>query len=320
MSFFKYWICKNIGKAFNMNIHFFQSMGTHYQFVGISEQMRGEMKHWLQTVDDELSRFSPNSELNHLNQSAGIPVRCAEILWEVIVIADHYFRETEGIFHPYLGRVLSGIGYDKSFEKIDPNQFTSFQAGLLNIEHPISLNHERKEVILNPLVSVDLGGIAKGWCAKKISSWAKQEGIACGVINAGGDMVIWGNEDDQGWEVNIENPWDPNTDLIYLRVTKEVGLATSNLVKRKWGEGYHHIIDPRTQTSSSSDLIQVTIISPDLIMAEVYTKVLLILGSEQGIYCIQKRHPHLAYLLVKTDRTVIVSPNLHTYASEWHLI
>lgn len=301
-----------------MNIHIFQAMGTHYQFAGLSEQLAAEMEQWLYTVEDKLSRFSPDGELNKLNQSVGVPVKCSETLWEVIEIADHYFKETKGIFHPYLGRVLSELGYDRSFEKIDLNQVAPIPAELVNITHPISLDPKRKEVILHRHASIDLGGVVKGWCAKKISNWAKQAGLKCGVIDAGGDIVIWGNDDDQGWEVYIENPWEPNTDLLYLRVTKEVGIATSNLVKRQWGEGCHHIIDPRTQKSSRSDLIQVTIISDDLVIAEVYAKVFLILGLEPGISVVQEKHPQLAYILVKTDKTVVVSPNLSEYISEWH--
>lgn len=303
-----------------MNIHIFQSMGTHYQLVGMTDQMAKKMEHWLHYAENVLSRFSPFSELNALNQSMGIPILCSEFLLEVIETADGYYRETERIFNPYLGQVLSRLGYDRSFEKIEHNQCVSFPGEPAIIDQPISLNRKRKEAILHPLASVDLGGIVKGWCAKKISSWAKQNGQTCGAIDAGGDMVIWGNNDAQGWEVYIENPWEPAADLVYLRITKEVGIATSSLVKRQWGDGYHHIIDPRTQQSSSSDLIQVTIIAADPVIAEVYTKVFLILGSEPAIQLVQEKHPQLAYILVKTDRAVIISPNLSDYASEWHVI
>lgn len=302
-----------------MKIHHFQSMGTHYQFVGISDPLAEKMEQWLYNVEASLSRFSPASELNVLNQSAGIPVPCSETLWEVLELADFFYHETEGIFHPYLGTILRGLGYDRSFEKINLNARGDSPAKLPSTQHPITLNAKKKAVILHPNASVDLGGIAKGWSAQRISIWAKQEGIPCGIINAGGDMVIWGNEDDQGWEVFIENPWAPEDDLVYLRATKEVGIATSSVMKRQWGDGHHHIIDPKTQQSSSSDLIQVTILSPDLVLAEVYTKVFLILGSVQGIPFVQKKHRELAYILVKSDKTVIVSPNISDYAPEWHV-
>jgi thiamine biosynthesis lipoprotein len=303
-----------------MKIHSFQTMGTNYQFVGISDTLAEEMEHWLHKVNANLSRFSPISELNSLNNSSGKPIICSKTLWEVLELANFYFQETEGIFHPYLGRVLCGLGYDRSFEEINPSQCTLFPAKLPMIKHPLSLNFNKKEAILHPLVSVDLGGIVKGWSAQKISSWAKREGISCGAVDAGGDMVIWGNEDPQGWEVYIENPWSPWVNLVYLRTAKEVGIATSSLFKRQWGAGYHHIIDPRTQKSSNSDLIQVTILSPDLTLAEVYTKVFLILGEEHAIRFIQDKQKQMAYILVKTDGTVILSSNLNDFSSEWHLV
>lgn len=303
-----------------MNIHTFQSMGTHYQFVGIADPIAGEMEHWIHIVEASLSRFSPVSELSDLNQSEGIPVLCSDILWEIIGLADHYYQETERIFNPYLGRILSELGYNQSFENIDPDQCATPTVPLPKVAHPVVLQPEKKAAILHPSFSIDLGGIAKGWSAQKLSSWAKRTGVSCGAIDAGGDMAIWGNEDALGWEVLIENPWETANDLVYLRVTKEVGIATSSIIKRQWGEGHHHIIDPRTLQSSQSDLIQVTILAPDLTLAEVYTKVFLILGSEQGIHCVQQKQPQLAYILVKTDRTVMISANLQDYASEWKIM
>lgn len=303
-----------------MNIHTFEAMGTHFQFVGVSDSLSKEMELWIRMAETSFSRFDSNSEVYLLNQSVGIPVRCSENLWEIIKLADYYYRETEGVFHPYLGNTLNLLGYDRSFEQIHASECVSSLVTLQVVDCPISLNPYRKEATLHPSVSVDLGGIAKGWSVQKISEMAKQSGILCGLIDAGGDMVIWGNEDAQGWDVFIENPWDPTSDLAYLRLIKEVGIATSNSIKRQWGEGRHHIIDPRTQQSSRSDLIQVTVIAPDLTLAEVYTKVFMVLGLEEGIRMVEQKQVQLAYFLVKTDGTVSVSSNIDYYASEWYLV
>jgi thiamine biosynthesis lipoprotein len=303
-----------------MNIYTFEAMGTHFQFVGVSDSFSREMEPWIRMVETSFSRFDSNSEVSLLNHSPGMPVRCSVHLWEIMQLADYYYRETEGIFHPYLGSILNLLGYDRSFEQIHASEYVPSPAQLQVADHPISLNTDRKEVTLHPAVSVDLGGIAKGWSAQKASEMAKRSGILCGLVDAGGDMVIWGNEDAQGWDVFIENPWDPKSDLAYLRLNKEVGIATSNSIKRQWGEGRHHIIDPRILQSSQSDLIQVTIIAPDLTLAEVYTKVFMILGLEQGIHMVEQKQVQLAYLLVRTDGTVCVSSNIGHYASEWYLI
>jgi thiamine biosynthesis lipoprotein len=63
------------------------------------------------------------------------------------------------------------------------------------------------------------------------------------------------------------------------------GLAMSTIALRRWSRGgaeMHHIVDPRTGTSSRSDLVAVAVAAPSTARAEALAKVALILGATPG--------------------------------------
>lgn len=81
----------------------------------------------------------------------------------------------------------------------------------------------------------------------------------------------------------------------------------------------HHILDPRTGWPTQADLLQATVISRDLVLAEQYTKGLIILGSEEGIRWIRARSPELAYIVVRNDGAILHSDNLNLYMKDWQV-
>lgn len=307
-----------------MYVHRFQAMSTEFQTIGLPVPIQAKVESWVRYVENHISRFSVNSELFQLNQANGQPTLCSDLLWEILSVADGYYHQTNGLFNPYMGRTISELGYNQSFDKLPtsnglaskhqpPSQ--NARKEVSPILHPLQMDAKAKRVTLDSRVAVDLGGIAKGWSVQKMREEMTNAGVTCGLLDAGGDMVIWGNEDEQGWEVIIEDPFVSHQDLVVLRVIKEAGIATSNSWRRRWGEGKHHIIDPRTHQPCQSDFVQTTIFAPDLTTAEVYAKCLLLLGSEEGIPWMSRTQSHLAYLAVKWDGSIVMSSNLNDYAA-----
>src|SRR5207249_8092017 len=62
----------------------------------------------------------------------------------------------------------------------------------------------------------------------------------------------------------------------------DMGAATSGTRRRSWGEGLHHLIDPRTGLPSRTDLSEVSVIARTGADAEIFAKAALLLGSIEG--------------------------------------
>ena len=298
-------------------------MNTSLECFGMSEQKEFQVLEWMQQIEKNFSRFNLESELSKLNNSNSELMTVSPLMLEILLLSYKYYNETEKLFNPFAGNFLIGLGYSSSFEQLDSTSSTQnvINATDFALENkPIEFFLDRSSVKLSKNTKIDLGGIAKGWAAQKAFQQLKMESINSGLINAGGDIILWGDNNPDGWGIEISNPFGEKSigDLWFK--SKTAAIATSSTMKRKWnksdGKTYHHIIDTRTGQSSDSDLVQVTVIAPDLVTAEVYTKCLLILGSEAGVNFIDKKRPDLGYIIVKKDGIIIKNEQIKNYCYE----
>jgi thiamine biosynthesis lipoprotein len=84
--------------------------------------------------------------------------------------------------------------------------------------------------------------------------------------------------------VEIEDPRDASRRIATLRV-RDGAVATSAANRRRWRVARsirHHIVDPRTQQSATTDLLQVTVVAPTAELADVLAKTVFVLGAERG--------------------------------------
>jgi thiamine biosynthesis lipoprotein len=260
-----------------------------------------------------LSRFDPSSELSHLNARAGQWVPVSRLLWDVLLLALDYAAESDGIFDPTVLGALKAAGYDRSFTQIGSGgqavgaQSHAPTGGWREIE----VDSTGRAVWLPPGVGLDFGGIAKGytagWAARWLSVWGP------GLVDAGGDLVAGDPPHGKpGWPVTILTPridgQVSDTALASLPLDN-AALATSGIDHRFWlvdGKPAHHIIDPRTGQPADTDALTATVIAPSGSAAEVWAKVALIGGVEEGMALLSQRD--IPALIVDQSRELHVSP------------
>lgn len=291
-------------------MHTFRAMNTTFYTWHLTPGDERKVEDWVAFVEEKLSRFRPTSELSQLNAATGKPFVMGPLLYAVLADAIQYYKLTDGLFNPFLGKVIAGLGYGKSFDELEPMATFDFSgARWAGLDHPFHFDPIMKALTLDDEVQVDLGGIGKSWCAEAIAREIRKSGVARGALNAGGDVLCWGDAPIGVWEIAIMQPEQPDRELCKVRSASGFAVATSSQLKRSWndasGKKHHHLIDPRTQQSAQSDLLQVSVIASDLTLAEIYTKCILILGSERGLAWSQEMHHGLAVIAVRDDLTVL---------------
>lgn len=310
------------------NMHTFRAMNTMCSTLGLSNASHREVEAWMAYVEQKASRFLPNSEITRINQSDAPLHIVSALIYHLMREAEVYYRETDGLFCHYLGKQLSSLGYAESFERMRDKLPAGNENSLL-YRSSQAAQHKQIYCFKNgkaytPITIdagnwIDLGGIAKGWSVQKMADWLQKEERREGLLNAGGDIVAWSDEaTGLPWQIQILEPRDEKREVARLTLhAGTVGIATSSWEKRRWrqsnGSVSHHIIDPRTQKSASSDIWQATVLLPDLTAAEVYAKCLLILGTEQGPPWLRQRKPEAAYVLVKNDGSIEANRNIENY-------
>lgn len=152
---------------------------------------------------------------------------------------------------------------------------------------------------------LDPSGYVKGWTIGRVE-WLLRQGKADNfVVSAGGDIVCAGHRaDGTPWSVGIANPTSSAESIKNLNLSDR-SIATSATYER--GD---HIYNPLTK-QTVNELTSVSIIGPDIVMADVYATTVFVMGKA-GIDWIQTKPDYAAYILTSDSRAVL-TPNLQAY-------
>ena len=158
-------------------------------------------------------------------------------------------------------------------------------------------------------VSMDFGGVLKGFAADKVRKIANNYGIKSGIVNLGGNVCLIGSKKGKPWTVGIVNPFSPGE--VYLTVDAEdTNIITSGAYQRYFeyeGEIYHHIISPKTGHPAESDVASATVISKDGTLADALSTAIFVLGSEKGVEIANEYGVDI--IIIKKDGSVIATVN-----------
>ncbi|ASA95495.1 MULTISPECIES: FAD:protein FMN transferase [Anoxybacillus] len=305
-----------------MNVEQFlimNGMGTviKVQVTGDEQSLNWKqlMQTWFTMFEKVCSRFLNDSELTKLNQSpVDVVIQIHPILYDVLQAAFEYAIKTNFYFHPFVGTVMKNIGYADSFHKQGILREHKERASLFRVpsEKSLSFFPALKAVMKHTTEEIDLGGIGKGWSVDQAYHLLKDLGINAGIIDAGGDMLIWG---DVGRKVGVTNPFNENEDIAQFFISSGA-VATSNVLYRRWkinGETRHHIIHGRTGKNPNSDVVQATAFAECVTEAEVIAKVLCMLPSDEGIQWLKRNFPQSACMIVTQNSRLLITPSISRY-------
>lgn len=308
----------------------FKAMNTTFFTEGLEIRHSLQYKAWAHHVEKKVSRFLKDSELSQINERKGEIFVPSALLFELLTESLRFYEETDHLFTPFLQQNIIEMGYNRSFEQLDAAQTTEAityanyrkKQQAATALSPLKINSGMKTICLASDADLDLGGIAKGWTAQKMKNWLISDGVTSGLLDAGGDLAVWGKSpENKNWEIGLANPFLPDEDIGFFTVQKDCGIATSSSLKRRWkndrGEIAHHIIDPRVEWSAQSDYVQVTLFTSNLTTAEAYAKCLFILGSNDGPRWIKRKLPDAAWIGILQDGSIEISPSLKTYCANW---
>ncbi|MGN7415443.1 FAD:protein FMN transferase [Paenibacillus sp. SAF-068] len=296
------------------------------------------VKNWFETQEQRFSRFVADSELNRLNHSTGwMPISAA--MDEVLSLAYGYIGLTEGIFQPGISQALQDSGYDLSFEKIQQRQpqrpllerilrtITPESSGMMEDRHDHSrpgwIQREGSRMVhLDPGAELDLGGIVKGWAVERIADWLQRTlHIPAGLINAGGDIQVWGTSDHPQWTLKVADPLQDQRDVTGAVRLQRGAVATSGISHRLWqnsdGSIAHHLIDPRTMKPADTDVLQCTVLGQHASQCEIIAKTVCILGSAEAVGWLNRHYDRHDVLWITQDGSTYFRGNTDTLAEHW---
>ena len=213
-------------------------------------------------------------------QKLSSPVVADEDLAKILNTALEVSRVSSGAFDPTLGEVIALWGFDSPTPHLpDPAELSAAleSVGYQKLDHPSGDDIS---------VSIDLGGVTKGYAVDEAVRVLQGSGIAGGIVNGGGDLRTFGlKPGGKLWKIGVQDPDDPQ-ELAGVLSIREAAVATSGDYQRyfeKDGTRYHHILDPATGYPARSGLRGTTVIAPTCVVADALATASFVMGPEKGL-------------------------------------
>ncbi|MBU4373856.1 MAG: FAD:protein FMN transferase [Euryarchaeota archaeon] len=294
-----------------------QAMGTIVTIQIIVPENRSEGA--LHLAFDEINRIEDlmdihkkDSEISRLNEEGRLENASPDLIY-VIDRSIYYSGVSEGAFDITIHPVLELWRTRINAGKYPANQEISDTLTLVNYSN-VTVENDTVGFEMEGM-SIDLGGIAKGYAVDRAVEVLKGQGFDSGFVNAGGDGMYFGTKPDGSpWRVGLRNP-DNKTESIVVLDISDMAVSTSGNYERYFNESARlsHISDPRTGYSSRS-LISATVIAASAMEADALATAVFVLGPEEGMELIEKTENTEA-LLITPERQILKSSGFDTYKS-----
>lgn len=263
-----------------------RALGTYVQLsvsdaaavAAAEERARG----LLAAIDRTCSRFRPDSDLARVNAGAGTWVRADPLLVAATTAAVEAAGHTDGLVHPLLGRVVVGLGYDRTFTALQPGRASWTRVDPPPLDAWRAIECEDEAIKIPAGTALDLGATAKAWAGDLISATIAAEDRTNVIVSLGGDVsVATGGRWPTAWPVRIHD--DPEAAADTEVAIEDGGLATSSTRLRRWtvaGVDHHHVVDPRTGAPARTCWRTVSATGPSATAANVASTAAVVLGED----------------------------------------
>jgi len=250
-----------------------------------SQQVMEAGFHELEKVEGAMDAYREGSEVWEVNRASGdssVPVR--KELFGLLSRSLRFSLLTRGAFDPTVGPLEEAWGFPSGQYQVPDREEIGGLLSLVDYEM-VRADSLHQRVFL-PLKGeeIDLGGVAKGYAADRAAEVMERMGVLGGIVNAGGDIRLWGRKPKGGlWRVAIRHPREQGEFIGYLNLSSQ-GIATSGDYERCFfqkGRRYHHILDPATGYPSDS-AVSVTVIAPSTEEADLLATGAFVMGPRRG--------------------------------------
>ncbi|MDW5299035.1 MAG: FAD:protein FMN transferase [Sedimentibacter sp.] len=236
---------------------------TEEEFNLYAEEIHDRMLE-LHMLYDKYNDYEGINNIKTINDYAGVkPVKVDKDIIDLILFSKDMYENVGKQTNIAMGSVLK-IWHDYRDEaeadplnaKIPPmdillaaNEHTDLSKVMVDVE-------DSTVYLDDPLMSLDVGAVAKGYATEVIVQEIVKEGFTSGIISAGGNIRTFGKPLDgqrNKWGVGIQNPesvLDNSQESVLETVfANDSSVVTSGDYQRFYMVGdktIHHLIDPKT--------------------------------------------------------------------------
>jgi thiamine biosynthesis lipoprotein len=242
----------------------------------------------VETVEQEMSSWRPASDLMRLNAApvgdwVAIPRGLATVLAAALAVG----RLSDGAFDIGVGDLVTAWGFGGGRRDPDAGSIRRL-TGRPSGDPPSTLEVDTVRLRARKFapLTLDLGGIAKGYGVDEMARVMTAAGIGSYLVGIDGELRAGGAKPDgRAWTIGQERP-DPTARAAMAMLDLVDGaVATSGgyrHVVEVAGRSLSHTMDPHRGVPLDNGLAAVTVLAPTTMQADAWATALMVLGAEAG--------------------------------------
>ena len=284
-----------------------QVFGTSYSIKYYSKnhsEFEKQIDSLFYIINKSMSTYQVNSVISKLNRNESNEVD--EHFRKVFEASQKIYTETQGAFDPTIGAVVNAwsFGPEGRIVKLDSLKIDSL---MLSVGLNKVLFNGSSIVKENPNTYLDFNAIAKGYAVDVVSEFLEDKNIDNYLVEIGGEIRSKGKnlEKESDWRVGVEMPhFDGSQSIIRAIALQDAAMATSGTYRKfeidEHGNKYSHIIDTKTGYPSKTNLLSISVIAKNCMIADAYATAFKTMGIEK-VKEFLKSHPELKVFLIYED-------------------
>ncbi|MFT4781495.1 MAG: thiamine biosynthesis lipoprotein [Pseudohongiellaceae bacterium] len=295
--------------------------GTSYQVVYDSKINYSKQFDSLFTiVNQSMSTYIPDSDISKLNREEDVIL---DVHFEKVFLASkEIFESTQGAFDPSIGNVVNAWSFGA-----DSNKFLTDSLTIENLMLNVGLGKVQSYQVPDGFkvnkpkgTYLEFNAIAKGYGVDVIGEFLEGKNIENYLVEIGGEIRAKGKNIDKDalWRVGLDEPRFDNGQSVYKAINlKDESMATSGTYRKfktdENGNRYTHIINTNTGYPSKTNILSVSVIAQDCMIADGYATAFQAMGIEK-VAAFLSSHPELkVFIIFENDDKEFETLNLNNF-------
>lgn len=211
-------------------------MGTFATITLPQESRKEQQKSFeiLRSVERSLSSYDPDADVYRLNHEREASITVYS--YEAFLLSQRYYQESAGYFDITIGSITKGLyRFGEEERSVSRDERQKAKVGF------DGMHFNAKKASLESGVTIDLGGMGKGFGVDKVAAYLKIQNITQGRVALSGDIRCL-----DICKMAIQNPFGEGEIATFTTKEANTAISTSGNYRRYIKDkSQNHLIDPK---------------------------------------------------------------------------
>jgi len=259
----------------------------------------------LKQIELSLSSYNQYALLYKLNETKTI--KADPYLLESIQKSQGIYEKSNGYFNIAIGSVTKKL-YDFGGEEKIPTQ-EALEDANTNIN---GIYIHNKQITLDENITLDLGGMGKGFGVDKVADYYREQNITYGIITLSGDIQAL-----HPTTIYIDSPFHKKPFAKIETLQANTSISTSGTYRRYVKDKkHHHLINPKSKKQGQS-FVSITLITQENnTLIDAMATAIGVMSEKEALKFLVN-NPHIAYVLVRPNGNILYGNFESLVEIEW---